>query len=196
MKTRSEPILNPAFVPLTPGQWGDFEALFREDRTCDECWCMWWRQTHARFMQNRGEANRCAMQEIVQSGRVPGIIAYDGATPVGWCSVAPREDFPRICRSPLIGPIDDEPVWSVACFVVGRLARGRGVMRALLSAAIRHAVQNGAAVVEGYPRDTAVKRFSAADLYVGTVSLFESAGFVEAARRSPTRPIMRYRVRG
>ncbi len=196
MKARPGPLVNPRFAPLTPERWGDLEALFREDRTCDECWCMWWRQTHARFMQNRGEANRRAMQEIVRSGVVPGIIAYDGVVPVGWCSVAPREDFPRICRSPVIGPIDDEPAWSVACFAVGRLARGRGVMRALLSAAIQYAVQNGAAVVEGYPRDTAVKRFSAADLYVGTVSLFESAGFIEVARRSPTRPIMRYRVRG
>jgi GNAT superfamily N-acetyltransferase len=194
MTVHPDPILNPAFAPLTPERWGDFEELFREDRTCDECWCMWWRQTHARFMQNRGEANRRAMQEIVLSGVVPGIIAYDGATPVGWCSVAPREDFPRICRSPVIGPIDDEPVWSVACFVVGRSARGRGVMRALLSAAVGHAAGHGARIVEGYPRDTAARRYSAADLYVGTVSLFEAAGFVEAIRRSPARPIMRYRV--
>ncbi len=182
------------FTPLTPERWGDFEALFGKNGTCDECWCMWWRQTHARFMQNRGEANRRAMREIVRSGVVPGIIAYDGVVPVGWCSVAPREDFTRICRSPVIGPIDDEPVWSVACFVVGRSARGRGVMRALLSAAVGHAAGHGARIVEGYPKDTAVKHYSAADLYVGTVSLFEAAGFTEAARRSPTRPIMRYRI--
>jgi GNAT superfamily N-acetyltransferase len=186
--------IDPVFFPLTPDRWDDFETLFGKDRTCDECWCMWWRQTHTRFMQNRGEANRRAMHQIVRSGIVPGIIAYDGAVPVGWCSVAPREDFPRICRSPVIGPIDDQPVWSVACFVVDRSARGRGVMRALLSGAVGHATGHGARIVEGYPKDTAVKHCSAADLYVGTVSLFTRAGFVEAARRSPGRPIMRCRI--
>ena len=183
------------FLPLTLERWTDLEALFGENATCDECWCMWWRQTHARFMQNRGEANRRAMQEIVRSGVVPGIIAYDGDNPVGWCSVAQREQFGRLVRSPILKPIDDEPVWSVACFVVGRSARGRGVMRALLPAAVKYAAENGATIVEGYPRDTAVKRYSAADLYLGTVSLFTAAGFAEAARRSPARPIMRYRVR-
>jgi GNAT superfamily N-acetyltransferase len=183
-----------SYAPLTRDRWGDLEALFEKNGACDGCWCMWWRQTHARFMQDCGEKNRRAMHAIVDSGAVPGIVAYDGPVPVGWCSVAPREDFPRLCRSPLLKPIDDEPVWSVVCFFVHRSVRGRGVTRVLLSAAINYAAQNGAAVVEGYPRDTAVKHYSAADLYVGTVSLFKSAGFTEAARRSPTRPIMRYRI--
>jgi len=195
MTMRPGPLMNLSFAPLTPERWADFEALFCPDRTCDECWCMWWRQTHARFMKNRGERNRRAMKQIVDSGAVPGIIAYDGSAPVGWCSVAPREEFGRLNRSPVLKPIDDERVWSIVCFVVHRGARGRGVMRALLSAAVTYAAQNGAAVVEGYPRDTAVKHYSTADLYVGTVSLFSGAGFSEAARRSPSRPIMRYSIR-
>lgn len=195
MRERPQPRVNPAFAPVTRERWDDFEALFRTDRTCNECWCMWWRRTHADFMQDHGEGNRRAMRAIVDSGAVPGIIAYDGDTPIGWCSVAPRNEFARINRSPILKPIDDEPVWSIVCFFVGRDARGRGLMRALLTAAVDHAARNGAAVVEGYPRDTAIKRFSAPDLYVGTVSLFEAEGFKEAIRRSPTRPIMRYHIK-
>jgi GNAT superfamily N-acetyltransferase len=195
MNERPGPLVDPGFAPLTMDRWDDFETLFGKNRTCEECWCMWWRLTDAHFTRGRGENNRRAMHEIVRSGIVPGIIAYDGATPVGWCSVAPREDFGRLCRSPVLRRIDDAAVWSVVCFFVHRSARGRGLMRALLPAAVHYAAENGAAIVEGYPRDTAVKRYSAADLYVGTVSLFTAARFIEAARRSPMRPIMRYYVR-
>lgn len=195
MKMHSEPIVNPIFRPLTRERWDEFEALFRKDRVCDGCSCMWWRLTHAQFTANRRDANRRAMRQIVDSGAIPGIIAYDGGTPVGWCSVAPREEFPRLCRSPVLKRIDDVPVWSVVCFFVDRGARGRGLMRALLPAAVSYAAEHGAHIVEGYPMDTAVKRFSAPSLFVGTAALFTQAGFVEAARRSPARPIMRYRVR-
>ncbi|MBN2224851.1 MAG: GNAT family N-acetyltransferase [Deltaproteobacteria bacterium] len=193
MTDRITPI-SPECFPLTPDRWDDFDALFGENRACNGCWCMWWRLTHAEFYAGLGRRNKEAMKRIVDSGEVPGLIAYSGDNPVGWCSVAPRERFGRLNRSPILKRIDDEPVWSVVCFCVHRTARGRGLMRALVSAAVRHAAERGARIVEGYPRDTAVKHYSVADLYVGTVSLFKAAGFVEAARRSPAKPIMRYRV--
>jgi GNAT superfamily N-acetyltransferase len=186
---------SPEFFPLTPDRWDDFEALFGEDRACNGCWCMWWRLTQAEFYAGLGRRNKEAMKRIVGSGEVPGLIAYSGDTPVGWCSVAPRERFGRLNRSPILKRIDDEPVWSVVCFVVHRRARGRGLMHAFVPAAVHHAAEHGARIVEAYPRDTAIKQYTASSLYVGTASLFARAGFTEAARRSPERPIMRYIVR-
>lgn len=51
-----------------------------------------------------------------------------------------------------MAPIDDTPVWSVVCFVVGRKSRGQGMAVALLDA-INYARDRGAATLEAYPVD-------------------------------------------
>jgi len=156
---------------------------------------MWWRQTQAEFDRNKGEPNRRAMKRIVASGRVPGILAYDQGRPVGWCSVGPRESYPRLERSRILKRIDGRPVWSVVCFYVARSHRRRGLATDLLRAAVRYAAAQDGRIVEGYPVEP--KKESAPDvfLYHGLASSFRQAGFQEVARRSETRPIMRYLVK-
>ncbi len=95
--------------PLTPALWGDFERLFGPKGAYGGCWCMWWRITRGQFEQLQGEGNRQAMQNIVESGEVPGILLYDDGDPVGWCSVAPRDRFAALQRSRVLKPIDDTP---------------------------------------------------------------------------------------
>jgi hypothetical protein len=48
-----------------------------------------------------------------------------------------------------------------------------------------------AQVIEGYPVDPGDRRIDSASAWHGTVAIFRAAGFVEVARRSPTRPSMR-----
>jgi GNAT superfamily N-acetyltransferase len=90
---------------------------------------------------------------------------------------------------------DRSDVWSVPCFFVSRPHRHRGLTVALLEAAVNHAARRGARVVEGYPVEPAGEQ---ADVFVytGLASAFRRAGFREAARRSPTRPVMRYVIKG
>ena len=73
--------------------------LFGERGAYGGCWCMWWRLSRAEFQAGQGERNRRALHGIVGGGDVPGILAYEGDEPVGWCGVAPRESFPSIGRS-------------------------------------------------------------------------------------------------
>jgi GNAT superfamily N-acetyltransferase len=183
------------FHPVTPDRWDDFEALFGA-RGCGGCWCMWFRLTRAEFEAQKGEGNRIAMRAIVESGEVPGILAYADGRPVGWCSVAPREEFGLLERSRLLKPVDDRPVWSVVCFFIGKAYRRQGLTVALLRAAVDYAAAHGAEIVEGYPAEP--KKADAPDvfLYHGTTSAFREAGFVEVARPSETRAIMRYVIRG
>jgi GNAT superfamily N-acetyltransferase len=151
---------------------------------------MWWKTTRAAFDAGRGEGNRRAMRGQVRAGVVPGILAYAGREPVGWCAVEPRGAYPRLARSRRLAPVDDAPVWSVTCFFVARGWRGRGISGALLRAAADHARRAGATVLEGYP---VAPRGETADawLYTGLATTFARAGFEEVARRSPTRPVMR-----
>jgi GNAT superfamily N-acetyltransferase len=74
------------------------------------------------------------------------------------------------------------------------------VASALLHAAIDYARQHGATVLEAYPVETAQgSRITSANLYHGTLAMFERAGFQVVERRqhnatSPVRPIVRLRL--
>ncbi len=183
------------FEPLTPERWDDLERLFGERGACGGCWCMWWRMPRSAFEKSKGEGNRRALKRIVDAGEVPGLIAYDGDEPVGWCAVAPREAYPVLDRSRVLARVDDEPVWSVPCFFVSRQVRRQGVSVALLRAAAQHAQAHGARVLEGYPIEPKGASMPDAFAWVGLPGSFKKAGFKEVLRRSPHRPIMRKRIR-
>ena len=177
--------------PLTAERWPDLEALFGPRGACGGCWCMLWRLTHTEFERQKGEGNRRDFKAIVESGAAPGLLGYVGAQPVGWCAVAPREDYPALERSRILKPVDDEPVWSVTCLFVARPFRRQGLTVRLLVAAVAHAGQQGARIVEAYPVEPKTPDMPAAFAWTGTASAFRQAGFTEVLRRSPTRPIMR-----
>ena len=183
-----------SFHSLTPDRWGDVEALFGERGACAGCWCMYWRLAAKEYAAGKGAGNRAAFRRIVARGEEPGVLAYAGEEPVGWCAVAPREAYPRLDRSRILAPLDAAAVWSIPCLFVARPWRRRGVSRALIEAAVANARSRGAKLVEGYPVEPA-ERQADAFVWTGLASAFERAGFREAGRRSPTRPIMRRRVR-
>jgi GNAT superfamily N-acetyltransferase len=182
------------YSPLTNDRWKDFETLFGKRGACGGCWCMWFRLKRADFQKMKGEENKAAMESIVESGKTPGILAYDGTTPVGWCSVAPREDFTALERSRIMRPIDDQPVWSIVCFYVHKNYRNRGVTEALLQAAIDYVARQGGKIVEGYPVEPKEDRMPDVFAFYGLASAFRKQGFVECTRRSEIRPMMRYYI--
>lgn len=155
---------------------------------------MWWKLKRSEFMRQRGEANRKALKKIVDSGEIPGIIAYANSQPVGWCAVAPRQAYPALERSRILKRVDDKPVWSVVCFFVAKPFRGKGLSVKLLKAAIKHVRKNGGKIIEGYPVEPKKARMPDPFAYTGLVSAFRKAGFVEVLRRSESRPIMRYNI--
>lgn len=183
-----------AFHPLTAERWGDLEALFGPERGASSgCWCMWWRLTRKAW-EDMGKAGRkSAFRALVEGGHVPGLLAYDGGRPIGWCAVAPRRDTPGLDRSPVAKPIDGEVVWSITCFYVDTAYRRAGLLEPLIEAAARHAARNGARLLEAYPHDRA-DRPGSGDVFTGLASTFRRAGFEEVARRKPTRPVMRRRL--
>ncbi len=183
-----------SFKPLTPKRWSDFVELFGEHGAFGGCWCMWWRLEKADFENLKGEGNKNAMHGIVKKNEVPGILAYDGDKPIGWCSVAPREKFVRLERSKALKRIDNEPVWSVVCFFVRKDYRRRGVSEALLNTAVTFAKQNGAKIVEGYPTDSSNKPSPDPFVYMGLRSTFIQVGFQEVFVKG-RRSIMRYLIK-
>ena len=188
-RMQESPVLS--FAPLRPERWSDLEKLFGSRGACGGCWCMYWKLPRREYEALHGEGTRQALKALVDGGEVPGLLAYADGEPIGWCALGPREKYPPLAHSRVLKPVDDLAVWSVVCFFVARKQRRQGVMTALLDAAVGHARQQGAKVVEGYP--VAPRKDSIPDIYAytGTLSAFLKAGFVEVARRSESRPMMR-----
>ncbi len=177
--------------PATPDRWADLEGLFGPRGACAGCWCMYWRREHREFQAGKGEENREALRALVGSSESPGLLAYlDGQT-AGWCSVGPRRAYPRLARSRILAPVDDEQVWSVVCLFVARPHRRRGLSVALLRCASAYAGEHGASILEGYPVEPGERKTADAFAWTGIASAYRRAGFTEVTRRSPTRPIMR-----
>ncbi|MGD0339026.1 MAG: GNAT family N-acetyltransferase [Bacteroidota bacterium] len=182
------------FKPLTPKTWDNFVDLFGSNGACGGCWCMWWRLRRSQFEKQKGAGNKRAVKKIVDNGGVPGIIAYMNGKPVAWCSVGPREDYTLLERSRVLERVDEKAVWSIVCFFIRRGFRRQGYLKLLIKAALQFAKKKGAKIVEAYPI-APKKKTADVFVYTGLYSSFKKTGFVEIARRSETRPIMRYSVK-
>lgn len=190
--------------PLTPKRLPDLASLFEQGGDPKWCWCASFRVRGMDFTKARPADNRAVLEKAARTdarkGRAPGLIAYRDGEAIGWVSLAPREDFERLEHSKVLARVDEKPVWSIVCFVVGRRARGQGVANALLAAAIDYARDHGATLLEAYPTDVADGRIPSANAYMGTLSMFERAGFAEVDRRQANgsvrpRPIVRRAIR-
>jgi GNAT superfamily N-acetyltransferase len=187
-------------LPLTPARLPDLAKLFGQGGDPKWCWCSWYRLRSVDFAGATPASNRRILERAVATtaseDRAPGLVAYVGEEAVGWVSLGPRDDYERLRHSRVLAPVDDQPVWSIVCFVVGRKSRGQGIATALLDAAMAYAAEHGATLLEAYPADADGGRIPAAQAFKGTLSMFERAGFAEVERRranrsSPVRPIVR-----
>ena len=190
--------------PLTPDRLPDLASLFNQGGDPKWCWCAFFRVRSMDFATATPAGNRRVLEGAVEAtaaeDRAPGLVAYRDGEAVGWVSVGPRDDYERLQHSKVLGPVDEKPVWSIVCFVVARAARGQGVARAMLDAAIDYAREHGATLVEAYPVETDGERVPAAQAFKGTLGMFERAGFEVVERRransaSAPRPIVRRSIR-
>jgi ribosomal protein S18 acetylase RimI-like enzyme len=183
--------------PLTAATWPDLEAIFNA-RGCSvarNCWCMYYRKSGSSPWPTKeiAKRNRAGLKSLADDKRQVGLIGYRGGVPVGWVSFAPRADFTRLANSQVMGPVDDQPVWSIICFVVPSEYRKQGVAKQMLDAAIAFCRKKKVKLVEAYPVDKE-GRTADSNLWFGTKSMFDEAGFEEVARRKPERPVVRLHV--
>jgi GNAT superfamily N-acetyltransferase len=175
--------------PLTAQLWPALADLFGRGGASNGCWCMYW-ILGADYHRRPGERNRQALHDAATAGPPPGLLALDeNGTALGWCRLTPRAQLLWLNRR--VPPVDDRPVWSLPCIYVRRNSRRQGVMTALIEGAVERARSSGAPAVEAYPVDTSVPG-SSRNLFTGTASAFEKAGFVVVARHGTSRPVMRF----
>ena len=191
----------PSVVPANEAPWEDLQAVFGPRGEAHRCQCQWFKIPASHWKGIPVEVLSARLQEQTGCGnpdaRTSGLVAYLGGEPVGWCAVEPRTAYPRLLRSrvPWSGrqeDRDDDGVWTVSCFVTRTGYRRRGVSYALARAAVGFARDRGARALEGYPMITEPgKDITWGELYVGSRSVFEAAGFEQVSQPTPRRVVMR-----
>lgn len=163
--------------PVTPDRFDDFADVINPNRRDNHCWCLSHRLP-AKQIEELGDGSReRAARALCERDHPPGVVTYQDGTPVGWCSISPRDEIPRLARSRLIRPIDDVAVWSIICVVVRGGHRKQGVTSQLLEGAVAWAAGEGVPAVEAYPVDPRGGRIDTTMAFVGTRAMFEKVGF-------------------
>lgn len=182
--------------PVTADLWPALETLFGPQGACYGCWCSYFRlPPKQREILSRDDKKRL-LKQATEASLPPGLIALHDGVPVGWVQVTPRAHVPRWNTDRTVSrPLDgDDPtdsgLWAISCFFIQSKRRGQGISHALLEAAVAHASDNGARIVEACPIEMA-KQSKSVGLFVGSVSVFRKAGFELATERKPGRPLMR-----
>ncbi|GAA3606645.1 GNAT family N-acetyltransferase [Microlunatus ginsengisoli] len=191
--TDHEPVVD---VRPALGRFDDFATVVGTQRAgAGGCWCTAYRDSRVPNAQRPDY-----MRAQCETAPGPGVLVFVDDVVAGWCSIAPRASYRRLLRSRTIPILDDADAWVAVCFVVRAGYRKHGLMHRLLAGAVEHARDAGAELVEGYPVETGGSRVDVISGYVGTVELFEAAGFERAAPttgHSGGRPrwVMRRRLR-
>jgi GNAT superfamily N-acetyltransferase len=185
----ADAVMELSISPLNTERWHALEELFGRAGASNGCWCMYWR-IGPQYRDRPRADNKRDRKLLVVSAQSPGLLAFDGDVPVGWCELPPRADLRWLTRARHFEAVDDLPVWSIPCFYVRRSHRGRGVMGGLIDAAVDSARAAGAPALEAYPVDAAVGGHTG-NLFPGLTSTFTRHGFHVVARRKPDRPVMR-----
>ncbi|WP_299054918.1 GNAT family N-acetyltransferase [uncultured Nocardioides sp.] len=167
--------------PVTPDRFEDFADVVNPNRRATHCWCLSHRlrapQIEELGRTDEGVSRERAARALGRRENPPGVVAYADGVPVGWCSLGPRADNPRLVSSRVILPVDDVAVWSIVCVVVRAGHRRRGVTTGLIEGAVAWAASRGAPAVEAYPVDAGDDRIDLTMAFVGTVRMFARAGF-------------------
>lgn len=157
------------------------------------CQCQGYRQgwyaQHSDDVQGRCEL----LRDQVLEGH--GLLAHREGEPVGWCSVAPRSDYPYLRKTTWAGR-DEDPtdasVWAVTCFVTRAGFRRQGVSRALAGGTVDLARDRGARAIEAYPMKPAPgKDVPWGELHVGALNSFLAAGYQVVHTPSLRRAVVR-----
>ncbi|MDQ1513637.1 MAG: hypothetical protein QOC59_1479 [Microbacteriaceae bacterium] len=183
------------FTPASEAEWDDVVRSFTGGGDGGSCWCQWFPLTSREFQESSRDDRRDRLRaEIADSRPAPGLVAYVDHQAAGWVRIGPRTAQGRLPNTRMVKngaqPTDDPAVWAVSCLVVRREYRRRGVAAGMVQAAVAYAESYGARLIEAYPIDTGLRPSRSNELFVGSVPLFERAGFRITARPTAARAVM------
>lgn len=177
-------------APLSKKTWKDLVLLFGEKGACGGCWCMTWRLPSSVYQQTKGASNKTLLYELVCQNEALGVILYNETTPIGWCSISPKERLFQQKKSRIFKHTPFEKTWSIVCLYIMPAYRRKGVATVLIEEAYQYASSNGAIIVEAYP--VIPKQLDMPDVFAwtGIWKSYLKAGFTIIHQPSTAKYIM------
>ena len=160
------------------------------------CWCVAWETPGWEGWKDRSEKeNQCLRNKLWDSGSYHGRIFYLEDRPVAWCRVGPRTEWPKLCATYQLEPVDS--VYAFVCFGIAERHRGQGLMHQAMALALTDLAGEGVVEVEGFPRKKSLTdRLDPGEVWMGPARLFSSAGFEIADSRENVLHMRRKMVSG
>lgn len=148
------------------------------------CYCQYWffsgdkNAWQLRCMQSPDD-NAQSLQAECLGTVPPGIVVFDDELAVGWLRVAPLGRMKKLTQHGTYRrlALTEDQALSIACIYVRPEARGRGVMRMLLSVLPDFCASLGAHRVYAFPRG-GDERLDDAQRMMGVMRCFSEIGFV------------------
>ncbi|MFI2363862.1 GNAT family N-acetyltransferase [Promicromonospora sp. NPDC019610] len=183
-------------VPATADRFDDVARVLNPSGREQACWCMHWRAPAKEDVTTRG----ARLRALTAEEPAPGMLAYLGRAGAGagvgegagsggagddevagWLGFSVRSAARSLQRSrvlPVGEPESWPTTWVFMCVTVRTGFRRQGVARALLDAGVDYAAAHGATALDAFPVEPeAGRRVPVSAAFVGTVGMFERAGF-------------------
>ncbi|MEV0952353.1 GNAT family N-acetyltransferase [Promicromonospora sp. NPDC050249] len=193
-----------AVVPATADRFGDIARVINPTGREQACWCMHWRAPAKEDVTTRG----ARLRELTEREPAPGMLAYlgdfgragagtgksgageSGVEVAGWLGFSRRSDARSLQRSRVLPTGEPETwptTWVFMCVTVRAGFRRQGVAQALLDAGVDYAAGHGATALDAFPVEPEPgRRVPVSAAFVGTVGMFERAGFDRLATTDAT----------
>jgi GNAT superfamily N-acetyltransferase len=152
--------------------WFDFfdNRAFADHLDWKGCYCTGPFMPRLAEYSSKSRIRRNYAKWLIENGIMKGYLAYEDGKVVGWCNVNKRSVFPK-----LKGVSEDgEDILSIACFLVEKEYRRKGIAQKLLDRIMMDAKKEGIRVIEAYPRKRARTDYGN---YHGVYSMYEKSGF-------------------
>lgn len=146
---------------------------FSENPDWSKCYCYSFHFTGPPETWQK-ERNRAAVSKLINNGKMKGYLAYFGDTPVGWCNVNARKNYPRLPHTYKIVDPGTEKILSVVCFVIRPEYRNQGISNLLLEQVIEDHSFRFFDYLEAYPAN---RESSCERNYKGPFRLYQKKGF-------------------
>ncbi|GAB2482086.1 GNAT family N-acetyltransferase [Promicromonospora xylanilytica] len=185
-------------LPATAERFGDIARVLNPNGREQACWCMHWRAPAKEDVTTRA----ARLRELTEQEPAPGMLAYLGAEAevAGWLGFSRRSAARSLQRSrvlPVGEPESWPSTWVFMCVTVRPGFRRQGVAQALLDAGVGYAAAHGATALDAFPVEPEPgRRVPVSAAFVGTVGMFERAGFDRLAPTDATSGrLIRWHVR-
>jgi GNAT superfamily N-acetyltransferase len=153
--------------------WFDFfnHRAFADHPDWSGCYCTGPFTPRLKEYTGKSPIRRVYAKWLIDKGIMKGYLAYEAGKVIAWCNVNTKSALPKYED----GLEESLKILSIACFVVQKEYRRKGIAQKLLARIVKDAKKEGIRIIEAYPRKKAQTEYGN---FLGPYSLYEKYGFI------------------